>query len=190
MKYASKYYPFSFVRAASSPHPRTHTDARHLWLMTVLFTPTLGGSGARGCVSLEPPRRWRPRVTPGYSARTRTRQRRPAERDGASRGHEADEPSREGTQDRRSRTSGESGRPAAHLPPLRTRRTKLRYDKQQYSTSNKITWFCFRIVNFRTTQKLFLDNLWDSFGGFSFRDSGENIDMYVEIQLRKLNWKC
>lgn len=135
MKYASKYYPFSFVRAASSPHPRTHTDARHLWLMTVLFTPTLGGSGARGCVSLEPPRRWRPRVTPGYSARTRTRQRRPAERDGASRGHEADEPSREGTQDRRSRTSGESGRPAAHLPPLRTRRTKPRYDKQQYSTS-------------------------------------------------------
>lgn len=139
MKYASKYYPFSFVRAASSPHPRTHTDARHLWLMTVLFTPTLGGSGARGCVSLEPPRRWRPRVTPGYSARTRTRQRRPAERDGASRGHEADEPSREGTQDRRSRTSGESGRPAAHLPPLRTRRTKLRYDKQQYSSS-RIKW--------------------------------------------------
>lgn len=34
MKYASKYYPFSFVRVAS-PHPRTHTDARHLRLISV-----------------------------------------------------------------------------------------------------------------------------------------------------------
>lgn len=75
-------------------------------------------------VSLEQPRRRRPRVTPGHFVWTRTRRRRPAERDGATCGHaaEAVEPSREGTQDRRSRTSGESGRPAAHLPlPLRTR---------------------------------------------------------------------
>lgn len=156
MKYASKYYPFSFVRAASSPHPRTHTDARHLWLMAVLFTPTLGGSGARACVSLEQPRRRRPRVTPGYSVRTRTRQRRPAERDGASRGHEAAEPSREGTQDRRSRTSGESGRPAAHLPPLRTRRTKLRYDKQQYATSwIKLHGFVFVLLIFALLKNYF-----------------------------------
>lgn len=39
MKYAGKYYPFSFVRAASSPHPRTHTDARHSWCMPVSVTP-------------------------------------------------------------------------------------------------------------------------------------------------------
>lgn len=39
MKYAGKYYPFSFVRAASSPHPRTHTDARHLWMILISLSP-------------------------------------------------------------------------------------------------------------------------------------------------------
>lgn len=52
----------------------------------------------RGAVSVGQPRRQRPRVTPGHFGWTRTRRRRPAERDGASRGHaEAAEPSRKGT---------------------------------------------------------------------------------------------
>lgn len=87
MKYASKYYPFSFVRVASSPHPRTHTDARHLRRISVPVTPTEEVSGTRDTVSVDQPRRWRPRVTPGHFVWTRTRSRRPAERDGASRGH-------------------------------------------------------------------------------------------------------
>lgn len=65
MKYASKYYPFSFVRA-SSPHPRTHTDARRSWLMAVPLPPTRGAAGARRGVPLGQPSAPRPRVTPGH----------------------------------------------------------------------------------------------------------------------------
>lgn len=82
-----------------------------------LSLPRFSGWNTLDTISVRQPTRRRPRVTPGHFVWTRTRRRRPAERDSASRGHaEAAEPSRKGTQDRRSRTSGESGRPAVHLP--------------------------------------------------------------------------
>lgn len=137
MKYASKYYPFSFVRA-SSPHPRTHTDARHSWFMTIPFTPTHGVVGAGSGISVDQPSMPRPRVTPGYLYGLARAVGRPRETARVGHRHEAAEPSREGTQDRRSRTSGESGRPAAPASHRSARDILHRDDKQHtlYVTEN------------------------------------------------------
>lgn len=115
--------------------------------------PRVWWQSTRDTVSVDQPRRWRPRVTPGHFVWTRTRRRRPAERDSASRGHEeAAEPSRKGTQDRRSRTSGESGRPAAHLPRTNShaRRARSRdatsiYRKHK-TTVNILKLFYFGVI--------------------------------------------
>lgn len=119
--------------------------------------PRLWWWSTRDTVSVDQPRRRRPRVTPGYFVWTRTRRRRPAERDSARRGHaEAAEPSRKGTQDRRSRTSGESGRPAAHLPrtashALRAWSRDATSIYRKHETTDKIfKLFCFWI-NFAVT---------------------------------------
>lgn len=76
----------------------------------------------RPAISVDQPSQWRPRVTPGYFVWTRTRRRRPAERDGASHGHaEARSPRAKGHRtDALGHRARAGGRPRTCLP-LRTR---------------------------------------------------------------------
>lgn len=128
MKYASKYYPFSFVRAASSPHPRTHTDARRFRCISILVARV----GVAVCnVRCDLCRSAEVVATASNPWLLRVDSHAPSSAGGARRRESwtcgGPEPSREGTQDRRSRTSGESGRPAAHLltaPHARRARTR------------------------------------------------------------------